>query len=156
MATPPASKAHDRVGILYLPDIIGIWQNSQLMADAFASEGYICLVLDLFNGDPAPLNMPDGFDIMGWLAKGSSGDNPHTKEFIDPVILSGLKFLRDSGVSRIGAVGYCFGAKVSGLLEQKGTTEAKYVSTSSAITKTASSADSLHTRRSLSRRSSLP
>ncbi|KAH7148449.1 dienelactone hydrolase [Dactylonectria macrodidyma] len=110
LATPAAAKAHGGVGILYMPDIIGIWQNSMLMADVFALEGYTCLVLDLFNGDPAPLNM-DGFDIMSWLAKGSSGDNPHTKEFIDPIILSGIKFLRDSGVTRIGAAGYCFGAK---------------------------------------------
>ncbi|KPM35216.1 hypothetical protein AK830_g11357 [Neonectria ditissima] len=111
LATPSASKGHDGVGILYLPDIIGIWQNTKLLADAYASEGYICMVLDLFNGDAAPLNMPDDFDIMGWIAKGSSGENPHTKEFIDPVVLSGIKYLRDSGVKHIGAVGYCFGAK---------------------------------------------
>ncbi|KAH6873932.1 dienelactone hydrolase [Thelonectria olida] len=110
LAAAPASKAHQGIGLLYVPDIVGIWQNSKLMADAFAAEGYTCLVLDLFNGDPAPLNM-DNFDVMGWFAKGSTGDNPHTKEFVDPVILAGIKYLRESGVTHIGAVGYCFGAK---------------------------------------------
>ncbi|KAH7011453.1 dienelactone hydrolase [Ilyonectria destructans] len=111
LASPSASKAHDGVGLLYVPDILGIWQNSMLIADAYAKEGYTCLVLDLFNGDPAALNMLENFDIMSWLAGGSSGDNPHTKEFIDPIIVSGIKYLRDSGVTRIGAAGYCFGAK---------------------------------------------
>jgi dienelactone hydrolase len=68
------SSTQARTAILYIPDIVGIWQNSKLMADAFAEQGYVCLVVDIFNGDPAPLNMPDGFDIMGWLTKGSQGD----------------------------------------------------------------------------------
>ncbi|KAM5341242.1 hypothetical protein ACJ41O_015351 [Fusarium nematophilum] len=111
LATPPENVPHRNAGILYLPDIIGIWQNSKLMADAFAAKGYVCLVLDLFNADPAPLNMPDNFDIMGWLAHGSSGDNPHVPETIDPIVLGGINYLKKLGVKHVGAVGYCFGAK---------------------------------------------
>ncbi|RSL94147.1 hypothetical protein CDV31_014427 [Fusarium ambrosium] len=101
-----------RTAILYIPDIVGIWQNSKLMADAFAEQGYACLVVDIFNGDPAPLNMPDGFDIMAWLTTGSQGNNPHTQEAIDPIVVSAINYLRSLvGITQIGAVGYCLGAK---------------------------------------------
>lgn len=112
LATPPSHVESQNVGILYVPDILGIWQNSKLMADLFAAQGYTTLVLDIFNGDPAPFQMPDDFDIMGWLSHGSNGSNPHTPEAIDPIILQGLAHLKSLGLTRIGAVGYCLGAKV--------------------------------------------
>jgi dienelactone hydrolase len=105
------SKYRD-VAVLYIPDIIGIWQNSKLMADAFAARGFTCLVLDIFNGDPVPLNPRESFDFKEWFANGSSGDNPHTEEVIDPIVEAGIKYLRKMGYSRVGAVGYCLGAKV--------------------------------------------
>lgn len=107
----PSSKI-PRQGILYIPDIVGIWQNSKLMADAFAAQGYVCLVVDIFNGDPAPLNMPDGFDIMKWLTEGSDGHNPHTPDAIDPIVQSSIAYLKSIGITQIGAAGYCLGAKV--------------------------------------------
>lgn len=82
------------------------------MADAFAAEGYICLVLDTFNGDPVPLQMPDGFDIMKWLNEGSDGKNPHTTQAVDPIVVSGINYLKNIGLEQIAAVGYCLGAKV--------------------------------------------
>ncbi|PTD09476.1 Hydrolase tropI [Fusarium culmorum] len=105
------SSGQTNKAILYLPDIFGIWQNSKLMADAFAAEGYICLVLDTFNGDPVPLQMSDGFDIMKWLSEGSDGKNPHTTEAVDPIVVSGINYLKNIGVEQIAAVGYCLGAK---------------------------------------------
>ncbi|KAF7560367.1 hypothetical protein G7046_g3783 [Stylonectria norvegica] len=111
LATPPSNVKSHNIGILYLSDIIGIWQNSKLTADAFAARGFTCLVVDLFNGDPASLNMPDDFDIMGWLSKGSNGKNPHVPETIDPIVVSGLGYLKSLGLKKIGAAGYCFGAK---------------------------------------------
>lgn len=72
---------------------------------------------DLFNGDPAPLNMPAGFDIMGWLAHGSDGKNPHTKEVVDRVVVEAIKHLRGLGYTSIAGAGYCFGAKVRFVLQ---------------------------------------
>lgn len=112
LATPPKLVESQNVGILYVPDIFGIWQNSKLMADLFAAQGYTTLVLDIFNCDPAPVQMPEDFDIMGWLSHGSNGSNPHTPEAIDPIILKGIAHLKSLGLSYIGAVGYCLGAKV--------------------------------------------
>ncbi|RSL68312.1 hypothetical protein CEP54_002871 [Fusarium duplospermum] len=111
LATPPNQVQSRNVGILYVPDILGIWQNSKLMADLFAVQGYTTLVLDIFNGDPAPFHMPDDYDIMGWISHGSNGSNPHTPEAIDPIILKGISHLKSLGLARIGAVGYCLGAK---------------------------------------------
>lgn len=110
------SSGEYKQAVLYLPDIFGIWQNSKLMADAFAAEGYVCLVLDTFNGDPVPLQMPDGFDILKWLNEGSDGRNPHTAEAVDPIVVAGIDHLKHIGVTKIAAVGYCIGAKVRTLL----------------------------------------
>ncbi|ETS74400.1 hypothetical protein PFICI_14266 [Pestalotiopsis fici W106-1] len=112
LATPAPEKAHKDAAILYLPDVISIWQNSKLMADQFAASGYLCLIIDLFNGDPLALNRPDDFDFMGWLTKGSTGNNPHTKEAVDPIVEVAIKYLKEEkGIKKLGAAGYCFGAK---------------------------------------------
>ncbi|KAI1821464.1 dienelactone hydrolase [Xylaria intraflava] len=112
LATPDPAKAHKDAAILYVPDVFGIWQNSKLMADQFAANGYLTLIVDLFNGDPAPLNPPEGFQIFSWLEKGTNGDNPHTKEQVDPIVVESIKWLQtEKGIKKLGAVGYCFGAK---------------------------------------------
>ncbi|KAK0629378.1 Alpha/Beta hydrolase protein [Bombardia bombarda] len=113
LATPPASApSRPGTGLLYLPDVIGIWQNSQLMADQYAAAGYTTLIVDLFNGDALSLNRPDGFDFMAWLTKGSDGNNPHTALQVDPIVSAAIKTLKEEyGVTKLGALGYCFGAK---------------------------------------------
>ncbi|KAJ4419237.1 hypothetical protein N0V85_001116 [Neurospora sp. IMI 360204] len=111
IAQPSGSQKAGKA-LLFLPDIIGIWQNSKLMADQLAAQGYLTVVLDIFNGDPLPINRPDDFDLMGWMTKGSTGDNPHTKEAVDPIVQAAIKELKEKyGVTKIGALGYCFGAK---------------------------------------------
>lgn len=110
-----AAAKHDGAAILILPDVIGIWQNSQLIADQFAANGYATLIIDLFNGDPIPLNRPGDFDFMKWMTGGSTGDNPHTPAAVDPIAEAAIKYLKEEkGVKKLGAVGYCFGAKVRG------------------------------------------
>lgn len=106
----PKGKKHDGVALLYIQDIFGIWQNSKLMADQFAENGYHTIIVDVFNGDVFPNPPPQ--DIMKWLAEGTDGNNPHTKEAVDLIVEEGLKHLKEQGFTKIGAVGYCFGAKV--------------------------------------------
>lgn len=63
---------------------------------------------DLFHGDPVPLERPEGFDMAKWRA----GPPGHGTATVDPVVDTVIKELRVKlGVKRIGAVGYCFGAK---------------------------------------------
>ncbi|KAH7378976.1 dienelactone hydrolase [Cadophora sp. MPI-SDFR-AT-0126] len=114
LATPPPEKTHKDAAILYLPDIIGVWQNSKLLADEFAANGYLTLLIDTFNGDPVPLQKAHdpAYNIFEWLAHGSNGRNPHTEEAVDPIVEDAIKALKeDYGITKIGSVGYCFGAK---------------------------------------------
>lgn len=60
---------------------------------------------DLFHNDPVALNRPDGFDIQKWRSK-------HSTDRVDPVVESVVSHIHaELGITRIGAVGYCFGAK---------------------------------------------
>ncbi|KAI8680425.1 DLH domain-containing protein [Fusarium keratoplasticum] len=111
LATPPADKNHEGVGIVYIPDIWGICTNSKLLADQYAANGYTTLIPDLFLGDKMPEPKPDDFDIMGWIKNGTDGKSPHTPATIDPVIVDAINALKERGITKIGAVGYCFGAK---------------------------------------------
>ena len=113
LATPPEGKAHKDTAVLVVTDILGIWQNAQLVADQFAANGYLALIPDLFNGDAVPLNKFGKMDVMKWLVEGSDGKNPHTKDYVDPIVVEAIKALKEQyGAKKIGAAGYCFGGKV--------------------------------------------
>ncbi|KAF5020657.1 hypothetical protein F66182_7313 [Fusarium sp. NRRL 66182] len=111
IATAPEDKAHKGTGLVYIPDVFGIWTNSQLMADQFAANGYTTIIPDIFNGDKMPDPVPQGFNVMAWIQGGTGGDNPHLPPNIDPVIVETIKALKEQGATKIGALGYCFGAK---------------------------------------------
>ncbi|KAH8896628.1 alpha/beta-hydrolase [Thozetella sp. PMI_491] len=112
LAVPPADKEHKDIALLIVPDVFGIWINSQLMADQFAANGYKTLLLDVFDGDALDPNKPLNIDIMAWFAGGSDGKHPHTKEAVDPIVVDALKDLKEKyGAKKIGGLGYCFGAK---------------------------------------------
>lgn len=91
---------------------MGIYANSQLLADSFAAKGYTTLIPDIFNGDAIPLNKFPTTDLSSWISEGFDGKNPHSTEYVDPIIIAAIKTLRELGIDRIGGVGYCFGAKV--------------------------------------------
>lgn len=107
----PESRQTD-TAILILTDVIGHdFINAQLIADQFAANGYFVVMPDLFEGDPMPLNRPDDFDIMKWLAT-SGPSKGHTTKQVDPIVAKVIKALKaDFGVKKLGSVGYCFGAK---------------------------------------------
>jgi len=108
----PESKQTENA-ILILPDVIGHqFINAQLIADQFAANGYFVVMPDLFEKDPIPLNRPEGFNIMDWLTKGGPQGKGHGPGQVDPIVEEVIKEMRSNlGVKKIGAVGYCFGAK---------------------------------------------
>ena len=109
VAEPKENKARKDTAILFITDVLGIWQNSKLMADQFAANGYYTLLPDLFNGDPIPVNGSLKKGLMEWLKEGSDGKNPHTSAAVDPIVEKAIKYLREEkGFKKIGAVGYCF------------------------------------------------
>ncbi|KAI9685846.1 MAG: hypothetical protein M1822_004124 [Bathelium mastoideum] len=111
--------------ILLLTDVIGHkFINAQLIADQFAANGYFVVMPDLFEGDPIPLNRPEGFDIMKWM----QGPPGHMKERVDPIVEAAIKEMRKNlGVKKLGAVGYCFGAKYVVRFLKNGVIDAGYV-----------------------------
>lgn len=53
-----------------------------------------------------------GFDIVSWREHGSDGKNPHNVAAVDPLVAGAIAHLRNAvGAKKLGAVGYCFGAK---------------------------------------------
>ncbi|GJC98385.1 dienelactone hydrolase [Colletotrichum higginsianum] len=106
--------------------------NNQLQADKFASEGFVVVMPDLFNGDPAPnsstiessednssfldtfkmkiVETAKSFQIDMWLAR-------HTEEKVLPIlykVIEGAKEKFDDAVKNgdgIYAVGYCIGGR---------------------------------------------
>lgn len=101
----PENKSTENA-ILILTDIFGHeFINSQLIADQYAANGYFVVVPDLFNGNAVPVNIPEGFDLPGWLKN-------YTPKQLDPLVDAVVKELKGKlGVKRLGGVGYCFGAK---------------------------------------------
>ncbi|KAJ5543029.1 hypothetical protein N7535_005453 [Penicillium sp. DV-2018c] len=111
--------------ILLLTDVFGHrFINAQLIADQLAANGYLVVMPDLFHGDPVPLSRPASFNIMTWL-KGPPG---HLPSRVEPVVHAVLKEMRSNmGCERVGAVGYCFGAKYAIRLLQPGLCDVAYV-----------------------------
>ena len=118
----PKSKSTDKA-ILIPTDVIGHkFINAQLIADQFAENGYFVAMPDLFNGDPISLNRPADFDFMKWMGNG------HTYKEVDPITDALIKELRTTyGVKKLGAVGYCFGAKYVARFLKKGKIDVGYM-----------------------------
>ncbi|KAJ6444999.1 dienelactone hydrolase [Purpureocillium lavendulum] len=108
---PPAHTARKDHGILFLPDVGGIGHNCKLMADSFAALGYTTLMPDLFDGDSVPRDRTTSTSIIDWINHGVPGKHPHTTQYVDPVVVAAIRAMRDLGLAKIAAVGYCFGAK---------------------------------------------
>ncbi|KAJ5413561.1 cytoplasm protein [Penicillium sp. CMV-2018d] len=104
----PAIGQEKQVGtaLLFIPDIMGVWHHAKLLADQYAAHGYLCLVPDIFLGDPTD------FDVNKWIMQGSDGSSPHTPNIIDAVVKEAIFYLNSKhGVAKLGAVGICLGAK---------------------------------------------
>ncbi|KAG1839669.1 dienelactone hydrolase [Suillus subluteus] len=107
VATPTVDYPKDKV-ILFLPDVFGIELiNAKLLADDFATNGFKVVAVDYFNGDSLPadiMNKPGSFNREAWLAKHG---NEQTRPSLDKVIA----VLKEEGVTKFGATGYCFGGR---------------------------------------------
>ncbi|TFY74577.1 hypothetical protein EWM64_g9437 [Hericium alpestre] len=83
----------------------------QLLADDFARNGFQVYLPDLFDGDPVPedaisLNatVSANFGFRAWLARNSFGESL-------PKVKAVIHALKESGVSRFGAIGFCYGGR---------------------------------------------
>jgi dienelactone hydrolase len=91
-----------------LSDLFGIFPNSQLVADAFAANGYLAVLPDLFNGDQVNIGDYDAktIDVGAWLSR-------HTVDDVAPIVEATIEHLRTVlHVQKVAAAGYCFDGKV--------------------------------------------
>lgn len=95
--------------VLYLTDVFGIQLlENKLLADSFGRAGFLTVAPDLFDGEPAPLDLNDpNFDQEQFL-------EDHRPEITDPKISTAIEYLRtEAGVSKVAVTGYCFGGRYS-------------------------------------------
>ncbi|KAJ2933275.1 hypothetical protein H1R20_g3802, partial [Candolleomyces eurysporus] len=92
--------------ILFFADIYGpLFINSKLIQDYFASQGYLVLGIDYFQGDAVYLHDNEqGFDREGWKTKNLENAKKIVPGWVEEVRKT---YGQDAKYS---AVGYCFGA----------------------------------------------
>ncbi|KAM0754303.1 chlorocatechol-degradation protein [Meredithblackwellia eburnea MCA 4105] len=93
--------------IILLPEVFGLELiNARLLADSFAANGFQVYIPDFLAGEAVPLEVfhREGFDLWGWLGQ-------HPASFCRPHVEKLVETLKGKGVKKMGAVGYCFGAR---------------------------------------------
>ncbi|CAG9977249.1 unnamed protein product [Clonostachys byssicola] len=126
----PSGNQEPQNAVLLLSDVFGVVQNSMLLADDFASNGYLCVLPDLFEEEHLPLDVFEKgtFDIPAWAAR-------HGPEQVDPILERTISFLRDIvGVEKIAGAGYCFGGKYVARFLKEGKLDIGYTAHPSYIT----------------------
>jgi len=133
--TGPSSGDKSKV-ILFVTDVFG-WQltNTRLLADEFAQAGFYVYIPDLLDGDVVSADLlntivprdPDnvstvdkaknaaltGAALGPWILK-------HREDVVRPKIVEALKAITATpGVGKIGAIGFCWGARYTCLLGGK-------------------------------------
>ncbi|GAQ12288.1 protein AIM2 [Aspergillus lentulus] len=130
VARPEGDKTPNKAVIL-LSDIFGIFPNSQLVADAFAVNGYLWVLPDLLNVDQVSIADYDAkaIDIGAWISR-------HTVEDVAPIVEATIKFLRTNlDVQNVAAAGYCFGGKYVVRYLKAGQLDSGYIAHPSFVTK---------------------
>ncbi|KAL9997843.1 putative dienelactone hydrolase, alpha/Beta hydrolase [Helianthus debilis subsp. tardiflorus] len=97
-----SGKPDSKIAVLLVSDVYG-YEAPKLrqVADKVASAGYYAVVPDFFNGDP----MTSEYEIDDWLRK-------HTPEQVVEFAKPLIQALKEKGITRVGAAGFCWGGKV--------------------------------------------
>ncbi|TFY64644.1 hypothetical protein EVJ58_g2495 [Rhodofomes roseus] len=110
----PLGEGSQEKAILFLTDAYGHkFVNNQLLADDFARNGYHVIVPDLFQNDAVPSFVPpdasiskEEFDVAAWVER-------HPPEIVQGIVAQVVTALRERGVKKFAALGYCFGARIA-------------------------------------------
>nr|GAT50877.1 predicted protein [Mycena chlorophos] len=99
--------------VLFLTDVFGLsLANNKLLVDDFARNGFYTVLPDMFEGDPIPADAMDpvthrlnpSFDRERWFAA-------HAPALALPIVQKVVAALKERGITRIAATGYCYGAR---------------------------------------------
>jgi carboxymethylenebutenolidase len=95
-------------GIVMIHENRGLRPEIKTTADNLAKEGYVVLAVDL----------------LGGVAEDQTGAKELTSKFVQETgtknMQSAVKYLKDSGVTKVGSLGWCFGGKQSVILSTSG------------------------------------
>lgn len=93
--------------IIIMCDVFGpVYQNSQLIADDYAKNGYLVVIPDILFGDYVPASGLVG-TIQEYLGR-------HTVEATEAIAEKSYEWVKSNTKAKfIGTLGYCFGAKYS-------------------------------------------
>lgn len=95
--------------VIHITDVFGhSFINNKLVSDEFGKAGYRVIVPDLFNGDPAPANPSEDFDLKTQWFPNHGFD---TAKVVTDKVLDYIK--SEIKPSFLGAIGYCYGAKLA-------------------------------------------
>ncbi|KAM6496810.1 Alpha/Beta hydrolase fold [Amanita muscaria] len=106
VATPTGEYPKDRV-LLYLADALGLHFNAQLLMDDYANNGYMTIGPDYLYGEPVPESILTNFDqtiVKKWVSE-------HTQERTRPHLDKVINALKEQGITKFAATGYCFGGR---------------------------------------------
>ncbi|KAJ1907333.1 hypothetical protein LPJ81_000815 [Coemansia sp. IMI 209127] len=95
-------------GIVFCYDIFGFHPNSLQVADILGRSGFRVIMPDFLRGDPITAEkMNDG----KWISefKANRAEWKHNRD----LFMDAVEILRAEGVESIGAVGFCWGAKLA-------------------------------------------
>jgi dienelactone hydrolase len=129
IAHPPSPSSY---AILLLTDVLGFsFRNTRLVANAFAANGYLTIIPDLFQGAEVTWPVTADFNLQTYMD--TTMPRPGT---VDPIIETMVVWLKcDMEVSKIGGVGYCFGGKYICRWLRDGGLDAGYVAHPSFVEK---------------------
>lgn len=139
----PESKSKSQV-IIFLVDIFGYeFQNTRLLADNYAKQGFYVYIPDILEGDPLPISFLStvepplkdqeqaglidkakngvivGATLGTWLPKHTEAKTlPLVNKFIDDV-------RAQSGVGKVGTIGFCYGGRYA-IITAQGKADAAY------------------------------
>jgi len=108
----PAGNGDKSRAVLFIPDVFGIHLvNTQLLADHYAKEANVIVyVPHFFVTDPVPIDLlknPALLQTYDWPK--FMGAN--SKDLVYPRITNFVKHLKEKeGVTKLGAIGFCYGA----------------------------------------------
>ncbi|KAJ2559232.1 hypothetical protein EV175_000429 [Coemansia sp. RSA 1933] len=95
-------------GILFCYDVFGLHANSLQVADILGRSGFRVLMPDFLRGDPITAEkMAGGQWISEFKEKRAKWENNRD------MFAAAMEILRAEGVESIGAVGFCWGAKLA-------------------------------------------
>ncbi|KAF8532101.1 Alpha/Beta hydrolase protein [Gautieria morchelliformis] len=101
------SKSNSDKIVLFFPDIHGPFHhNNKLIADHFASNGFLVIAPDYFEGNPVQVvSERPGFDMYAWFDTSLARARVITPKWIDTVMEE-----YGNAKTQYSTVGYCFGA----------------------------------------------